>query len=111
MGLHKPIESVKSDGDWVHVTSEGETAKAKQVIGDPSYFPDRVEKKGALIRAICILNHPIPNTNNAASCQLIIPQKQVKRQHDIYVCCVSAAHNVSAKDKWLAMISTTAETN
>ena len=30
---------------------------------------------------------------------------------DIYVCSVSAAHNVSAKDKWLAFISTTAETN
>ena len=29
---------------------------------------------------------------------------------DIYVCSVSAAHNVSAKDKWLAFISTTAET-
>ena len=30
---------------------------------------------------------------------------------DIYVCSVSAAHNVSAKDKWLAFISTTAETD
>ena len=30
---------------------------------------------------------------------------------DIYVCSVSAAHNVSSKDKWLAFISTTAETN
>ena len=32
------------------------------------------------------------------------------RFSDIYVCSVSAAHNVSAKDKWLAFISTTAET-
>ena len=29
---------------------------------------------------------------------------------DIYVCSVSAAHNVSAQNKWLAFISTTAET-
>jgi len=109
--LHKPIEGVEAKDGCVHVKSEGEVVKAKQVIGDPSYFPDRCEKKGTIIRAICILNHPIPNTNNSASCQLIIPQKQVNRQHDIYVCSVSAAHNVSAKDKWLAFISTTAETN
>jgi Rab GDP dissociation inhibitor len=109
--LHKPIESVVAKDGMVHVTSEGEVVKAKQVIGDPSYFPDRVDKKGVIIRAICILSHPIPNSNNSASCQLIIPQKQVNRQHDIYVCSVSAAHNVSSKDKWLAFISTTAETN
>ena len=36
-----------------------------------------VDKKGTIIRAICILSHPIPNTNNSASGQLIIPQKQV----------------------------------
>merc|ERR1719284_623936 len=108
--LHKPIEKVEAKDGIVHVTSEGEVVKAKQVIGDPSYFPERVDKKGTIIRAICILSHPIPNTNNSASCQLIIPQKQVNRQHDIYVCSVSAAHNVSAQNKWLAFISTTAET-
>merc|ERR1712168_1758293 len=104
--LHKPIEKVEAKDGIVHVTSEGEVVKAKQVIGDPSYFPERVDKKGTIIRAICILSHPIPNTNNSASCQLIIPQKQVNRQHDIYVCSVSAAHNVSAQNKWLAFIST-----
>merc|ERR1712184_144704 len=33
--LHKPIEKVEAQGDLIHVTSEGETVKAKQVIGDP----------------------------------------------------------------------------
>jgi len=108
--LHKPIESVVAKDGLVHVTSEGETAKAKQVIGDPSYFPDRVEKTGQLVRAICILSHPIPSTNDSASCQFILPQKQMNRRNDIYICCVSAAHNVSAKGKWLAFVSTTAET-
>ena len=32
-----------------------------------------------VVRAICILNHPIPNTKDALSCQLIIPQNQVGR--------------------------------
>jgi len=109
--LHKPIEKVEAKDGIVHVTSEGETVKAKQVIGDPSYFPDRVEKVGQIVRAICILSHPIPSTNNSASCQFILPQKQMNRRNDIYICSVSAAHNVSAKDKWLAFVSTTAETN
>jgi len=109
--LHKPIEKVEAKDGVVHVTSEGETVKAKQVIGDPSYFPQRVDKVGQIVRAICILSHPIPNTNNSASCQFILPQKQMNRKNDIYICSVSAAHNVSAKDKWLAFVSTTAETN
>ena len=29
---------------------------------------------------------------------------------DIYICSVSSAHNVAPKGKWLAFISTTAET-
>jgi len=108
--LHKPIEKVEAKDGAVFVTSEGETVKAKQVIGDPSYFTDRVEKKGVLVRAICILNHPIPGTADSASCQLILPQKQLGRRHDIYICSVSSAHNVAPKGKWLAFISTTAET-
>lgn len=108
--LHKPVEKVEAKDGAVFVTSEGETVKAKQVIGDPSYFTDRVEKKGVLVRAICILNHPIPGTSDSASCQLILPQKQIGRRHDIYICSVSSAHNVAPKGKWLAFISTTAET-
>lgn len=110
--LHKPIDKVEAKDDgMIYVTSEGETVKAKQVIGDPSYFPERCDKKGVLVRAICILSHPIPSTNDSNSCQLILPQKQIGRRHDIYICSVSAAHNVSSKGKWLAFVSTTAETN
>lgn len=39
--LHKPIEGVEVKDGLVHVKSEGEVVKAKQVIGDPSYFPER----------------------------------------------------------------------
>ena len=40
--LHKPVEKVEAKDGAVFVTSEGETVKAKQVIGDPSYFTDRL---------------------------------------------------------------------
>jgi Rab GDP dissociation inhibitor len=68
-----------ANGRVCGVKSEGEVARCKNVIGDPSYFPDKVKKTGRVVRAICILDHPIPHTNNAESCQIIIPQHQVKR--------------------------------
>lgn len=53
-----------------------------QLYCDPSYVDNtRVKKVGQVIRAICLLNHPIPNTNDGASCQIIIPQKQVGRHY------------------------------
>ncbi|XP_012520356.1 PREDICTED: rab GDP dissociation inhibitor beta [Propithecus coquereli] len=85
-------------------------ARCKQLICDPSYVKDRVEKVGQVIRVICVLSHPIKNTNDANSCQIIIPQNQVNRKSDIYVCMISSAHNVAAQGKYIAIVSTTVET-
>ena len=74
------------------------------------YFPSKVEKAGKVVRAIAILAHPIPNTDNAASAQIILPQRQTGRKNDIYVFCCSTSHNVCAPDKWLAFVSTIVET-
>lgn len=109
--LNKPIDDIKIEEGMVHVTSMGETVKGKMVVGDPSYFSDRVKKTGRVVRAICILEHSIQNTNNSLSCQIILPQSQLGRKHDIYVGCVSFAHNVAAKGKYLAIVSTTVETD
>jgi len=98
-------------GKVVGVSSEGETAKCKFVVGDPSYFPGKVKKVAQVVRAICIMNHPIPGTNDAHSVQVILPQNQVGRTNDIYLFCCSYAHNVAGKGKWIASISTTVETN
>jgi len=94
----------------IGVRSGDETAKCKQLFCDPSYVPDKVEKVGQVIRCICLLNHPIPNTKDALSCQIIIPQKQLNRRNDIYVSMVSYTHNVAAKGWFIAMVSTTVET-
>ncbi|XP_059181824.1 rab GDP dissociation inhibitor beta [Centropristis striata] len=110
--LNKPIdEIVVENGKVVGVKSEGEMAKCKQLICDPSYIQDRVTKVGKVIRVICILKHPIAGTGDVNSCQIIIPQNQVNRKHDIYVCMISFAHNVAAKGQYIAIISTTVETN
>ncbi|EDQ92200.1 uncharacterized protein MONBRDRAFT_17747 [Monosiga brevicollis MX1] len=109
--LAKPIEEVVMEGGKVvGVKSEGEVAKAPLVIGDPSYFPDQVKKEGEVVRAICLMDHPIPQTNNAVSCQIILPGNQVDRKNDIYIACVSAAHHVAAEGKYIAICSTMVET-
>jgi Rab GDP dissociation inhibitor len=110
--LSKPIEEIVYDstGAVCGVKSEGAVAKAKLVIGDPSYFPDKVKKTGQVISAICILSHPIPNTNDVESAQVIYSQKELKRKYDVYISCVSSAHNVAPKGKWIAFVSTIAET-
>lgn len=84
--LNKPVEEIVMEGGKVvGVKSEGEVAKCKFVIGDPSYFPGKVRQVGHVVRTICFLDHPIPNTNNSESCQIILPQKQVGRKSGIYV--------------------------
>ena len=57
------------------------TTKTKKVIADPSYFPGKVQVVGHLLKAICILTHPVQNTDNSDSAQLIIPQSQVGRKN------------------------------
>lgn len=111
--LNKPLEEIVygPDGKVVGVKSEGEVAKCKFVIGDPSYFPQKVKKVGQVVSCICVLSSPVNGTNNAESAQIIIPQKEAKRKHDIYISVVSFAHNVAPKGKWIALVSTQVETN
>lgn len=109
--LDKPVdELVMEEGKVVGVKSGEETAKCKFVVCDPSYVQDRVKKVGQTVRAICILNHPIPNTKDTLSTQIIIPQNQVNRKSDIYVCCVSYTHKIAANGWYLAIVSTNVET-
>ncbi|XP_047491168.1 rab GDP dissociation inhibitor alpha-like [Penaeus chinensis] len=110
--LDKPIdEIVMEEGKVVGVRSGNETAKCKQVYCDPSYVPEKVKKVGQVVRAICLMDHPINNTKDALSTQIIIPQKQVNRNSDIYVSLVSYTHQVAAKGWFIAMVSTTVETD
>jgi len=110
--LNKPVEEIViENGVVVGVKSEGEVAKAKVVICDPSYATNKVKKVAQVVRAICILKHPIPNTADADSLQLIIPMNQVNRKNDVYIACVSSAQNVCPKGFWIAIVSTIVETN
>ncbi len=102
---------VNSDGVAWGIRCGDEVAKAKMLIGDPSYFDaSKTRVAGQVVRSICILDHPINGTDNGESVQIIIPAKHVGRRNDIYVCMVSHAHSVASKGKFIAIVSTTVET-
>ncbi|THU50291.1 hypothetical protein C4D60_Mb06t18670 [Musa balbisiana] len=111
--LNKLECKVKFDmeGKACGVTSEGETARCKKVVCDPSYLPNKVRKVGKVARAIAIMSHPIPNTDESHSAQVILPQKQLGRKSDMYLFCCSYSHNVAPKGKFIAFVSAEAETD
>lgn len=61
--------------------------KADMILADPSYFSNKVKVVGHVLKAICILKHPLAGTNDSDSCQLIIPQSQVGRKNGEYRSC------------------------
>jgi Rab GDP dissociation inhibitor len=122
--LDKPIDEIitNEDGKFIGVRSGEETVKAKQVIGDPSYFGAgqptedgkvRVVEDGKVVRAICFLNHPIPGTEDSDSCQIIIPQNQVGRRHGgdpnliFFLTNFDTYYTCSTSDIYIAMVSST----
>jgi Rab GDP dissociation inhibitor len=78
----KVDEILFKDGKVSGIRSGEEEAKAPLIICDPSYATalGKVKEVGKVVRAICIMDHPIPNTHDATSCQIIVPQKQLNRQ-------------------------------
>jgi Rab GDP dissociation inhibitor len=114
--LNKPIDEIlfNSDGKVEGVRSGDEIARAPLIIADPSYVKGtkgNVKSQGKVIRSICVLDHPIPNTKDATSVQIIIPQKQTGRNSDIFINMVSFAHAVCSQGLYVAMVSTIIETS
>jgi Rab GDP dissociation inhibitor len=105
-GIRATMKERGEEGDGMKFET-----KCSKILADPSYFPEKAKVVGHLIKAICILNHPIDKTDNSDSVQLILPQSQVGRKHDIYIAMVSSAHNVCPKGYYIAIVSTIAETD
>lgn len=55
-------------------------------------------------------SQPIPDTDGADSCQIILPQKQTGRKSDIYISMVSYSHQIAPEGKYVAMIQANVET-
>ncbi|XP_075893052.1 rab GDP dissociation inhibitor alpha [Nelusetta ayraudi] len=109
--LNRAVDEIVMDNGKVKaVKSDGKLFYCKQLICDPTYAPKCVRKMGRVIRVICLLNHPVKNSHEANSCQIIIPQAQLNRKSDIYISVVSYSHNVAADGVYIATVSTMAET-
>lgn len=52
----------------------------------------------------------MPETGEAHSAQIILPQKQLGRSTDMYIFACSYQYNVAAKGKWIALVSAPVET-
>lgn len=115
--LNKDIDKIiYENGKVVGVKSGEEVAKCSMVICSPYYVintgeSNKVKNVGKTIRAICICDSVIPNTNNSTSTQIIIPQRQVGRKSDIYVLMVSGIHCVCKNGFYIAIVSATVETD
>ena len=113
--LNRDIEEILYDenGNFRGIKSQGEEAYGKILITEPSYVQkwNKVKSIGKVIRRICILDHSIPKTNDVASCQIIIPQKQINRKNDIFIAVLNFTHCVCKKGYYLAIISTMVETD
>ncbi|KAF8402442.1 hypothetical protein HHK36_013398 [Tetracentron sinense] len=85
--LNKPECKVEFDeqGKVVGVTSEGETARCKKVVCDPSYLPNKVK--------------------------IFVVYQLVYWESWWYLFCCSYSHNVAPKGKFIAFVSTEAETD
>ena len=86
--LNTQVDEVLFDGGKVCGIKSGDvSATAPLVICDPSYVTNAedgssnfVKPVGKVIRAICLLNHTIPHSNNAQSIQIILPAKQLGKK-------------------------------
>ncbi|RNF13999.1 putative rab-GDP dissociation inhibitor [Trypanosoma conorhini] len=110
--LQTPVTKVhfNEQGVFESIESDGKRAYAKLILGDPSYFPDRVKPCGKVVRCIAIMNHPIPNLNSDCnSCQIIIPQKELKRKDDMYILQLGANNKVCPEGYYIAIIGTAVE--
>jgi len=111
--LNRDVDEILTNdaGEATGVRAGDEMAVAKFVVGDPSYFPrDKIRPTGQIVRCICFLNRPVPNTGDADSSQIVIPGPQVGRTNDIFVCAVGSGMNVAARGIYIAIVSTKLET-
>ena len=112
MMLNRPVDAVlfNSNGRVRGVKSAGESASCKFLVCAPSYVTSlgKTRKARAIVRAVCILSHPIPHSDPSG--YIVIPQSTVNRHHDIYVVVLSAAHCVCPSGYYIATASTVVET-
>ena len=115
--LNRPVDGIlMENGKAAGIISGEEKAYAPIIIGDPSYFttlPGKTKVTGKIVRAICLLSHCPTGMGKyqVDSANIIIPQSEVGRKHDIYVCYTSYQQRVCPKGWYICIASTSVETD
>lgn len=104
-------EIVLKEGKMKGVRIGQKFVQCEQLYCDPSYVPKLVTKVGEIVRAICLMDHPLANTKQSLSTHIIIPKKKLNRNSDIYVSMVSYTHRVAPKGWFVATVCTRVETH
>ena len=112
--LNTKIDEILYDteGKVTGVSFDGHKPTCKQLIADPSYVlgSPKVKKTGQVARCIVIMDHPIPNTNDADSCQIILPAPELKnRKNNVYISLVSYHHKIASQGKYVAVCAAKVE--
>ena len=112
--LNRDIDEILFDdnGKFKGIKSQGQCAYGKILIAEPSYVLNlgKVISKKKVIRSICLMNHSVPNTQDVASCQIIIPNTEINRKNDIFIIVLNYTNCVCRNGYYLAIISTIIET-
>ncbi|EPS38782.1 hypothetical protein H072_7459 [Dactylellina haptotyla CBS 200.50] len=104
-GVKIKFEDPKHDGQFIDLV-----INTSRVVAAPEYVPEGKKKVPTgqnVIRAICVLKHPVKDAGDNS--QIIIPQSQIGRKNDIYIAVLSDKHHVCPKGYFLAIVSTIAE--
>jgi len=114
--LNRDVDEILFDLDGkaygIQCSEDGKKmmAKAPMIVGDPSYFSqDKVKPTSQVVRCICLMNHPIPDTNENESVNVVIPGPQVGRINDVFVCSMGNSLQVTAPGVYVAIVSTISE--
>ena len=88
--------------------SNGKYIYGSILISEPSYMEkfNKVQITKRIIRRICLMNHPITSIGECDSCQIIIPQSQIKRDYDIFILQLGYGHCICKKGYYIVVIST-----
>jgi len=113
--LDYPVDEILVDDNGkVRGIKSGETEEiAPMIIGEPKYFPEKVKKVGEVVRAYCLLSHPVGGIDGRESAQICIPFNQLrnKRKNDIFISVLCAEQCVCPKGRYVATVSTISEGN
>jgi Rab GDP dissociation inhibitor len=107
------IAGVKTQNCRMFGAGAPAACEAPIVIGNPTFFPSSMRKATGerIVRSIFILSKPVPDTDNASSTMIILPQKWFGRKSDIYITVVGKQHMVAPEGKYIVICSTTVETS